>query len=113
MRWQNHRRSDNIEDRKSDDSSGRLRGSNGGIRIPLRGKSGVVILIVIVIVIVIVVAGYYCVDLSGLITGEPLDSNSQQHTQKSKLAHKMTNSLILPRSCWLQPNMFGSKSLNN
>lgn len=70
MRWQDRRRSDNIEDRRSENSSGGFQGNGRGIRIPLRGKSGVVILIVIV------VAGYYGVDLTGLITGEPIDRKS-------------------------------------
>lgn len=80
MRWQNRRRSDNIEDRRSDNSPGGFGNSGGGMRIPLRGKSGVVILIVIV------VAGYYGVDLTGLITGEPIGTTSQQQTQNRQLS---------------------------
>ncbi|EKT56318.1 neutral zinc metallopeptidase [Providencia sneebia] len=78
MRWQNRRRSDNIEDRRSNNSSGGFRPAGGGMRLPLRGKSGIVILIVIV------VAGYYGVDLSGLITGEPLGTTSQQQQQQKR-----------------------------
>ncbi|MDV5224572.1 neutral zinc metallopeptidase [Providencia rettgeri] len=77
MRWQNRRRSDNIEDRRSQNSSTGFRGTGGGMRIPLRGKSGIVILIVIV------VAGYYGVDLTGLVTGEPIGNTTSQQTQRS------------------------------
>lgn len=80
MRWQNRRRSDNIEDRRSDNSSSGFGNSGGGMRIPLRGKSGVVILIVIV------VAGYYGIDLTGLVTGEPIGTTSQQKTQNRQLS---------------------------
>lgn len=80
MRWQNRRRSDNIEDRRSDNSSSGFGNSGGGMRIPLRGKSGVVILIVIV------VAGYYGIDLTGLVTGEPIGTTSQQQTQNRQLS---------------------------
>ncbi len=58
MRWQGRRESDNVEDRRNQSP-----GSGGGFRIPIRGKSGVVILIVVV------VAGYYGIDLSPLLTG--------------------------------------------
>lgn len=80
MRWQDRRRSDNIEDRRSENSSGGFQGNDRGIRIPLRGKSGVVILIVIV------VAGYYGVDLTGLITGEPIGNHSSQQAQNRTIS---------------------------
>lgn len=75
MRWQNRRRSDNIEDRRSQNSSTGFRGAGDGMRIPLRGKSGIVILIMIV------VAGYYGVDLTGLVTGEPIGNTTSQQAQ--------------------------------
>ncbi|EOY9179766.1 neutral zinc metallopeptidase [Providencia stuartii] len=80
MRWQDRRRSDNIEDRRSENSSGSFQGNGRGMRIPLRGKSGVVILIVIV------VAGYYGVDLTGLITGEPISNHSSQQAQNRTIS---------------------------
>ncbi|EMA3639696.1 neutral zinc metallopeptidase [Providencia stuartii] len=80
MRWQDRRRSDNIEDRRSENSSGGFQGNGRGMRIPLRGKSGVVILIVIV------VAGYYGVDLTGLITGEPIGNHSSQQAQNRTIS---------------------------
>ncbi|EPC7687644.1 KPN_02809 family neutral zinc metallopeptidase [Providencia stuartii] len=80
MRWQDRRRSDNIEDRRSENSSGGFQGNGRGMRILLRGKSGVVILIVIV------VAGYYGVDLTGLITGEPIGNHSSQQAQNRTIS---------------------------
>ena len=60
MRWQGHRESDNVEDRR--DQSGPM-GGGGNIRLP-RGKGGIVLLIVVV------VAGYYGYDLTPLLTGD-------------------------------------------
>lgn len=80
MRWQNRRRSDNIEDRRGDSSGSNGSGGNGslgggrGIRIPLRGKTG------LIIIVVIVVAGIFGVDLSGLVTGEPININQSKPT---------------------------------
>jgi len=68
MRWQNKRESDNVEDRRSEPS----RRSVGGV--PIRGKSGLVLLIVVL------VAGYYGVDLTGL-----LDTSSSSTSQQSSV----------------------------
>lgn len=75
MRWQGRRQSDNIEDRRS--AGGRIpSGSAGGPRIPLpRGKAG------LVVVVIVVVAGFYGIDLTGLVTGDPINigqTTSQQ-----------------------------------
>ncbi|MER5068524.1 neutral zinc metallopeptidase, partial [Morganella morganii] len=75
MRWQGRRQSDNIEDRRS--AGGRIPGgSAGGPRIPLpRGKAG------LVVVVIVVVAGFYGIDLTGLVTGDPVNigqTTSQQ-----------------------------------
>jgi len=64
MRWQGRRESDNVEDRRS----------SGGMRLP-GGKGGIVLLIIVL------VAGYYGVDLTGLMTGEPVPQ--QQQSQRS------------------------------
>lgn len=77
MRWQNKRESDNIEDRRSQ-SNGQL----GGGMIPIKGKSGIVMLIVVII------AGYYGVDLTGLLqpqtTTNPINvSLSSEQEQKA------------------------------
>lgn len=51
-------------------------GSAGGPRIPLpRGKAG------LVVVVIVVVAGFYGIDLTGLVTGDPVNigqTTSQQ-----------------------------------
>ncbi|MDG1644714.1 neutral zinc metallopeptidase [Klebsiella huaxiensis] len=73
MRWQGRRESDNVEDRRG--QSGSPMGGGGGFRLP-SGKGGIVLLIIIV------VAGYYGVDLTGMLTGEPV-SQQQTTTQRS------------------------------
>lgn len=73
MRWQGRRESDNVEDRRSDSRGPTM----GGRRIQLpAGKGGIILLLVVV------VAGYYGVDLTGLITGEP----TQQHATTPRTA---------------------------
>lgn len=76
MRWQGRRESDNVEDRR-DQSGGAGGNGMGGMRIPIRGKSG------IVIVIVVLVAGYYGVDLTGLIDGGQSQTSSQRQAPAS------------------------------
>lgn len=73
MRWQGRRESDNVEDRRG--QSGSPMSGGGGFRLP-SGKGGIVLLIIIV------VAGYYGVDLTGMLTGEPV-SQQQTTTQRS------------------------------
>ena len=72
MRWQGRRESDNVEDRRG--QSGSPMGGGGGLRLP-SGKGGIVLLIIVL------VAGYYGVDLTGMLTGEPV--SQQQTTQRS------------------------------
>lgn len=72
MRWQGRRESDNVEDRQG--QSGSPMGGGGGFRLP-SGKGGIVLLIIVL------VAGYYGVDLTGMLTGEPV--SQQQTTQRS------------------------------
>lgn len=73
MRWQGRRESDNVEDRRG--QSGSPPGGGGGFRLP-SGKGGIVLLIIVL------VAGYYGVDLTGMLTGEPV-SQQQTTTQRS------------------------------
>ena len=73
MRWQGRRESDNVEDRRG--QSGAPMGGGGGFRLP-SGKGGIVLLIIVL------VAGYYGVDLTGMLTGEPV-SQQQTTTQRS------------------------------
>ncbi len=72
MRWQGRRESDNVEDCRG--QSGSPMGGGGGFRLP-SGKGGIVLLIIVL------VAGYYGVDLTGMLTGEPV--SQQQTTQRS------------------------------
>lgn len=61
MRWRDQRESDNIEDRRSQS------GSDIGTRIPIVGKGKIVLFIVVL------VAGYYGVDLTGLLNSNLID----------------------------------------
>lgn len=72
MRWQGRRESDNVEDRRNSSGGGPSMGG-AGFRLP-RGKGGIILLIVVL------VAGYYGVDLTGLMTGQPV---SQQQSTRS------------------------------
>ena len=72
MRWQGRRESDNVEDRRG--QSGSTMGGGGRFRLP-SGKGGIVLLIIVL------VAGYYGVDLTGMLTGEPV--SQQQTTQRT------------------------------
>ncbi|MBO4300604.1 MAG: neutral zinc metallopeptidase [Desulfovibrio sp.] len=56
MRWQHHEGSGNVEDRRGQSPVGRLGG------LPLGGRSSVIVLLVVL------VAGYYGVDLTGLLS---------------------------------------------
>lgn len=71
MRWQGRRESDNVEDRRN--SSGGPSMGGPGFRLP-SGKGGLILLIVVLVV------GYYGVDLTGLMTGQPV---SQQQSTRS------------------------------
>ena len=73
MRWQGRRESDNVEDSRGDSGGGPSMGGPG-FRLP-SGKGGIILLIVVL------VAGYYGVDLTGLMTGQPLQQ--QQQSQRS------------------------------
>lgn len=74
MRWQGRRESDNVEDRRGQ-SSGI---GGGGLRVPVGGKGGLVILVVVL------VAGYYGIDLTPLLNGGDVTATqSQQSTSIS------------------------------
>ncbi|WP_410014091.1 neutral zinc metallopeptidase [Sodalis sp. C49] len=86
MRWQGRRESDNVEDRRNSSSGG-----GGGMRIPLRGKTGVVVLIVVV------VAGYYGIDLTPLLTGggqSVQQSSPQRASPNDDEAAKFTSVML-------------------
>lgn len=75
MRWQGRRESNNIEDRRDESGGPVIRGP--GFRLP-GGKGGIILLVVVIF------ASYYGVDLTGLITGEPVDNSSQQRSISSQ-----------------------------
>lgn len=74
MRWQGRRESDNVEDKRNESGGMPPMSGGRGFRLPA-GKGGIVLLIVVV------VAGYYGVDLTGLLTGQPV--SQQQVSQRS------------------------------
>lgn len=75
MRWQGRRESDNVEDRRGQSSG---IGGGGGLRVPVGGKGGLVILVVVL------VAGYYGIDLTPLLNGgDVTTTQSQQSTSIS------------------------------
>lgn len=82
MRWQGRRESDNVEDRRN--SSGGPSMGGPGFRLP-SGKGGLILLIVVL------VAGYYGVDLTGLMTGQRFP-NSNQRGQLALMKTKPQNS---------------------
>ncbi|NUL37210.1 KPN_02809 family neutral zinc metallopeptidase [Kosakonia sacchari] len=69
MRWQGHRESDNVEDRRNESGGPSMRGP--GFRLP-GGKGGIILLLVVI------VASYYGVDLTSLLTGQPVSPPTQQ-----------------------------------
>ncbi len=77
MRWKNRRESDNIEDRRTNQSM-----SSSGINLP-SGKLG------IATIIIVLVAGYYGVDLTPLITGQSSPVSSKQQPVNSAHDNEM------------------------
>jgi predicted metalloprotease len=98
MRWQGRRESDNVEDRRNDSGSP-LGGGGGGFRLP-SGKGGIVLLIIVL------VAGYYGVDLTGMLTGEPI--GQQQTTTQRSVSPKDNEAAKFPRLFWRQPKIPGA-----
>lgn len=88
MRWQNKRESENIDDRRSQ-STNRSSGTGG---IPIKGKSGLVLLIIVV------VAGYYGVDLTGLVdmssTNDSTQNNITISAEQQQEAAKFTSVIL-------------------
>ncbi len=75
MRWQGRRESSNVEDRRNESGGPSMRGP--GFRLP-GGKGGLILLFVVM------VASYYGVDLTGLLTGQPINTAPQQRTISPK-----------------------------
>lgn len=87
MRWRDQRESDNIEDRRSQS------GSDIGTRIPIGGKGKIVLFVVVL------VAGYYGVDLTGLLDSKVIDlddstSTSQIDNTQPNDADKFTSVIL-------------------
>lgn len=87
MRWQGRRESDNVEDRRSSGGGGPSMGGPG-FRLP-SGKGGIILLVVVL------VAGYYGVDLTGLMTGETGHSSSILSAPSARMKMKRRNLLPL------------------
>lgn len=81
MRWENERRSENVEDRRRSGGQNSL----GGLPIPMNGKAGIVLFIVVMI------AGYYGVDLSPLLEGQVLTQTNAQSANISPEEERMAN----------------------
>lgn len=78
MRWQDREGSDNLEDRRSSGGGSPFGRPGGyGVRggIPLRGKSGLIVLIIVI------VAGLYGVDLTPYLGGTGMPVQEQQTVQ--------------------------------
>ena len=75
MRWRDQRESDNIEDRRSQS------GSDIGTRIPIGGKGKIVLFVVVL------VAGYYGVDLTGLLDSNVIDLDDSTSTSQIDNTH--------------------------
>lgn len=87
MRWRDQRESDNIEDSRSQS------GSDIGTRIPIGGKGKIVLFVVVL------VAGYYGVDLTGLLDSNVIDlddstSTSQIDNTQPNDADKFTSVIL-------------------
>ena len=97
MRWENERRSDNIEDRRGSNR----RNNMGGLPIPIKGKAGAVVLIVVL------VAGYYGVDLTPLLNGQIPQQAQTQHQipqdispQEARMADFIAAALGMTEDLW-------------
>ncbi len=70
MRWRDQRESDNIEDRRSQSAS------DIGTRIPIGGKGKIILFLIVL------VAGYYGVDLTGLLDSSVINLGDNTSTSQ-------------------------------
>ncbi|PXZ04556.1 KPN_02809 family neutral zinc metallopeptidase [Gilliamella apicola] len=70
MRWRDQRESDNIEDRRSQSAS------DIGTRIPIGGKGKIILFLIVL------VAGYYGVDLTGLLDSSVINLGDNTSTSR-------------------------------
>lgn len=104
MRWENERRSQNVEDRRGQRSGMRGGQRNAGFPIPLKGKAGLAILVVVL------AAGYFGFDLTSILNGQlPLgDAQSSQQTQyvatpeEQEMAEFTSVALAKTEDLWIQ-----------
>jgi len=104
MRWENERRSQNVEDRRGQRSGMRGGQRNAGFPIPLKGKAGLAILVVVL------AAGYFGFDLTPILSGQlPLgDAQSSQQTQyvatseEQEMAEFTSVALAKTEDLWIQ-----------
>ncbi|HIW06920.1 MAG TPA: neutral zinc metallopeptidase [Candidatus Ignatzschineria merdigallinarum] len=104
MRWENERRSQNVEDRRGQRSGMRGGQRNAGFPIPLKGKAGLAILVVVL------AAGYFGFDLTPILNGQlPLgDAQSSQQTQyvatpeEQEMAEFTSVALAKTEDLWIQ-----------
>lgn len=104
MRWENERRSQNVEDRRGQRSTMRGGQRNAGFPIPLKGKAGLAILVVVL------AAGYFGFDLTPILNGQlPLgDAQSSQQTQyvatpeEQEMAEFTSVALAKTEDLWIQ-----------
>lgn len=94
MRWENEKRSNNIEDRRGSNSSQGM----GRLPFPIKGKAGAVVLVVVLI------AGFYGVDLTPLLNGEipQVQTQSQQKSspQEERMADFTAATLGMTEDLW-------------
>lgn len=103
MRWQDLEESQNVEDRRGARMGGFPRYTRGP-RIPLRGKTG------LAVIAIVVIAGFYGIDLTPLITGDPIalpptqtQSTSYQGTaQEEELAKFSKVALKTTEDVWTE-----------
>lgn len=80
MRWKNERRSQNIEDRRGQ-SHQRSPGRRAGIPIPLKGKTG------LLIIVGVLAAGYFGIDLTPLLNGQlPIATEQVTHNNSRPIS---------------------------
>lgn len=77
MRWENERRSQNVEDRRGQTGQARGGRRSAGIPIPLKGKAGLAVLVMVL------AAGYFGFDLTPILNGQLPLGESQSSSQSS------------------------------
>lgn len=104
MRWENERRSQNVEDRRGQRTGMRGGQRGAGFPIPLKGKAGLAVLVVVL------AAGYFGFDLTPILNGQlPLGaSQSAEQTQyvataeEREMAEFTAVALAKTEDLWIQ-----------